>query len=155
MFEGGPIVHEGRVYIAVTRYVQNKAITAIHCYSAEMESGGPPRWVQEVVSVREETEGKPRFSHQLLTLAGPNVVLCSPRGTMAAVNALTGRPAWVVRCPEGMPPSERAAAPHDASPCLYAEGRIYAAPWGPIGCSASIRPQEKSCGNENGSRWST
>jgi outer membrane protein assembly factor BamB len=135
VFEGAPVVSDGRVYIAATRFTLNKAITAIHCYAVDMESGAAPRWVQDVVADREEALSKPRLRHLLLTLAGPNVVLCAPGGTIIAVNALTGQRAWAVRCPgpkngeqKGFPSSSVLHPPSSEDPCLYAEGRLYAAP---------------------------
>jgi hypothetical protein len=134
VFEGAPVVSDGRVYIAATRFTLNKAITAIHCYAVDMESGAAPRWVQDVVADREEALSKPRLRHLLLTLAGPNVVLCAPGGTIIAVNALTGQRAWAVRCPGpkngeqgGFPSSSVLHTPSSEDPCLYAEGRLYAA----------------------------
>ena len=61
-----------------------------------------------------------------MTISGPNVVYCTDGGTVAALDAQTGRPAWEYRYPR----NERATLPRyrDLCPPLADGGRIYAAP---------------------------
>ena len=43
VFEGAPLVHGGLVYIAATRFVQGRPVTAIHCYAAGGNGAAPLR----------------------------------------------------------------------------------------------------------------
>jgi cellulose synthase operon protein C len=126
VFEGAPVVRDSRVYIAVSRFTDPVATTAIDCYDA---ATGSRRWRQEVCEGREQRAGKARYQHQLLTLAGPNVVYCSHAGAVVALDAATGKRAWAVRyarrglfLPDGTP------SPRDLAPCLCAGGRLFVAP---------------------------
>src|SRR5262249_27098761 len=66
------------------------------------------------------------YRHHLLTKAGPLIVFCSHGGAIVAVDAETGQPAWAVRYPRQVEEgSERLT---DLAPCVFADGRIYAAP---------------------------
>lgn len=127
IFEGAPVVAGGRAYIAATRFVGDQSLTAIHCYSVEAEGTPTLRWRQEVWS-RTRAQ-KPRYTHHLLTLAGPHVVFCSHSGAIVALDAATGRHAWAVRYPsrgEAQPGGE--PSPRDLTPCVYHSGRLFAAP---------------------------
>src|SRR5207249_3744941 len=83
---------------------------------------------------RELQIGEPRRRHHLLTLAGSSLVYCSHSGAIVALDALTGRRAWAVRYPT-LAPSVGPELPgidrpvlRDLTPCLFAAGRLYAAP---------------------------
>src|SRR5258708_4767326 len=99
VFEGAPIVQDGRVYIAATRVEGGQTITAIHCYPADAE--GTPRalWRRDVSSTQELRGNEHRLRHHLLTLAGSCVVYCSHSGAIVALDADTGRNVWAVRYP--------------------------------------------------------
>src|SRR5262249_38160568 len=122
-----PLVHDGRVYVAVTRLAGGRTQTAIACYSAET---GAPRWRQEVCDSPEYEEAPaPRPRHHLLTLAGSNVVYCSHAGAVVAVDALTGKRAWAVRSPSRGPTTgEGEPSPRDLAPCVADGPRLFAAP---------------------------
>jgi outer membrane protein assembly factor BamB len=130
IFEGAPVVEDGRVYIAATRVANDRTITAIHCYSAQATIAPPLRWRQDVCETRELKPGKEgkRTRHHLLTLAGPNVVYCSHSGAVIALDALSGRRTWAVRYPSQQPPPEEGSRLRDLSPCVFAAGRLYVAP---------------------------
>ena len=68
------------------------------------------------------------------TLSGPNVVYSTDGGTVIALDAATGRPAWEYRYPR----NERPTLPRyrDLCPPLADGGRIYAAPPTPTACFA-------------------
>ena len=61
-----------------------------------------------------------------MTVSGPNVVYCTDGGTVIALDAQTGRPAWEYRYPR----NERPTLPRyrDLCPPLADGGRIYVAP---------------------------
>lgn len=135
LFEGAPLVQDGLIYMAATRFAGAQAITSLSCYTADHD-GTEPRWTQDIFADRDvagprgadgRNEG-PRARHQLLTAAGPHVVACSHAGAVVAVDALTGRRAWAVRYPSGPLRPDAPSLPRDLAPCLYAEGRVYVAP---------------------------
>jgi outer membrane protein assembly factor BamB len=136
VFEGAPLVHNGLVYIAATRFVGDRVVTAVHCYPANLSSTPPftpaLRWRKDVCETREvggELAGEGRYRHHLLTLAGPNVVYCSHTGAVMALDAATGRHAWGMRYPRKPIPLKRDDGPlTDLAPCLAADGRLYVAP---------------------------
>ena len=66
MFEGCPVVHDGRVYVAVTRFAGTSALTSIACYDAD---SGAPRCAARSRSARRA--GTKRTS-------GGSAITCSP-----------------------------------------------------------------------------
>jgi outer membrane protein assembly factor BamB/tetratricopeptide (TPR) repeat protein len=127
LFEGAPVVRDGRVYIAQARIAGAQVSTAISCYSA---ATGARHWRQDVCETRENAPpDRPRFRHHLVTLAGPNIAYCSHSGAIVALDALTGRRSWAVRYPSRLTPTMQAVvSPRDLAPCLYSAGRLYVAP---------------------------
>jgi outer membrane protein assembly factor BamB len=131
VFEGAPVVSEGRAYAAVTRFSGGRNITAIHCYPVHVEGTPPLRWRQDVCETPELKAKEERCRHHLLTLAGPNVVYCSHSGAIVALDAVRGRHAWAYRYPSrgsGATAVTAVPQPRDLAPCVYAAGRLYAAP---------------------------
>jgi outer membrane protein assembly factor BamB len=126
LFEGSPLAHEGRLYIARTRFKGSTATTEIDCYDADT---GARRWRQEVCEAQELGESDVRYRQHLLTLAGPNVAYCSHSGAVVALDVITGKRSWAVRYPRRGPrladgtPSRR-----DLCPAVFAYGRLYVAP---------------------------
>jgi outer membrane protein assembly factor BamB/tetratricopeptide (TPR) repeat protein len=148
VFEGSPVADSGLVWIASTRFVEQRAITSIECYA---EGSGQPtlRWRRDVCQARAQPAGNAligrgdsdtaRYLHPLLTRAGSLLVYCSHSGAIVAVDPASGNTVWGVRYPQEtgesdedtleLVPTVRAGGGwHDLNPCLYAEGRIYAAP---------------------------
>jgi outer membrane protein assembly factor BamB/tetratricopeptide (TPR) repeat protein len=126
-FEGSPLVHDGRVYIALSKVVGRRVVTSIVCYDVQ----GRRRWVRAVCDCPEfeENNDGPRFRQHLLTWAGGQIVYCSHAGAIVAVDARTGQPSWGVRYPSRGPMTpEHEPSPRDLTPCLYADGRVYSAP---------------------------
>jgi outer membrane protein assembly factor BamB len=126
-FEGAPLVHGGRVYIALSRVVGRRVVTSIVCYDTQ----GRQRWTREVCDCPEfEDNGNgPRYRQHLLTLAGGQIVYCSHAGAIVAVDAWTGQPTWAVRYPSRGPhTAENGPSPRDLTPALYADGCVFAAP---------------------------
>jgi outer membrane protein assembly factor BamB/TolA-binding protein len=128
LFEGSPVVFDGRVYIAAVRFEGGGAVTRIACFDAE---SGAPRWRQsvDVCDVQGGENAKPRRRHHLLTRAGSRVVYCSHAGAVVALEAETGRRAWAVRYPSrGRKTDEGETSPRGLAPPLFAAGRVFVAP---------------------------
>jgi len=127
LFEGAPVVADGLIWIASTRYHGNRCLTAIDCYPAEDASEPPLRWRCDVCEISDIPIGQPRYRHHRLTLAGTQIVYCTHNGAVVAVDALTGRRNWAIRYPR------RTSDTHgpelrDLAPVLFAGGRLYVAP---------------------------
>ena len=91
----------GLVWIASTRAVNGRAVTAIHCY-ADNVANTPPFtpplvWRQDIVSAADSAVGPGRTRHQRLTLAGSDVLYCSHNGVVVALDAVTGMRRWALR----------------------------------------------------------
>ncbi|MFQ3652107.1 MAG: PQQ-binding-like beta-propeller repeat protein, partial [Gemmataceae bacterium] len=141
VFEGSPLVVGERCYVAVSRFVGDRVVTAIHCYAAFSEEERPaPLWKVDVCETRElltadaqpggESEGqKVRTRHHLLTQAGDSVVYCSHSGLIVSLDGLRGTRNWAVRYPrrELVEPSDEPLL-RDLCPPVCAQGRLYVAP---------------------------
>jgi outer membrane protein assembly factor BamB len=127
LFEGAPLVHEGRAYLARMRFTPSWCISEIDCYDALT---GVRHWRQQLCEGQELTKtGESRYQQQLLTLAGPNIVYCSHSGAIAAVDAASGKRVWAVRYPRRLYQSTNGTPnPRELCPCVYSAGRVYAAP---------------------------
>jgi outer membrane protein assembly factor BamB len=124
VFEGTPVVYQGRVCCAVTRLAGIQIQTSVVCYDA---ATGVVRWQQEACASVEQSERRPH--QQLLTLACSTLVYCSHTGAIMALDALTGRHLWGRRYPSRGPrTADRALSPRGLAPCVYAGGRLYVAP---------------------------
>ncbi len=126
-FEGAPVVADGLLHVAATRFEGGtQMVTEVRCYSADSDAGA--RWRQDVVATR-DVPTAPRYRHQLLTRAGRYVVYASHAGAVIALDAATGRRAWAYRYPSApvLTPGGN-PVPRDLAPALYAGGRLYVAP---------------------------
>jgi outer membrane protein assembly factor BamB len=138
VFEGAPIVSQGRVCIAASRFESDKLITALHCYPSDPEDSSPALlWRTDVCETREllparseaASHLKQRTRHHLLTLAGGRVLYCSHSGTIVCVDLLTGKRVWAFRYPrKDLRTPEDDPIFRDLAPPLFAEGRVYVAP---------------------------
>jgi outer membrane protein assembly factor BamB len=129
VYEGAPLVGGGVVAVAATRFENDRAVTEIIGYPADAESISPaPLWRTAVCETHEPRPGEGRFRHHLLARAGHCLVYCSHSGAIVALDGLTGRRLWSVRYPRRAGTDEGAPPLHDLMPCLFAEGRLYAAP---------------------------
>lgn len=131
LFEGTPIVRDGRLYVGRTRFDGRQLIAGVDCYDADStgQPNEPParRWRQELWTVDMGVDPT-RHRHDLLTLAGPNVICCTNSGAIVAVDAATGRRAWAYRYAVQLNRGVDGVHPRDLCPCVAAGGRIYAAP---------------------------
>jgi outer membrane protein assembly factor BamB len=124
IFEGSPLVADGKLYAVVWRQFGGAIATSIVCYQVRGVLGEPELlWQREV--------GKPNLSQpqahrDLLTLAGPNIVFATNAGNIIALDAMSGNPAWEFR----YAPTERRPLPvgRDVCPCVFDGARIFAAP---------------------------
>jgi outer membrane protein assembly factor BamB len=125
-FEGTPVVHEGRLYVGVTRFENNRATTAVACYDADDPRSGPI-WQQDVGESGPAT-GR-RYRAHLLTVAQGMVVCATHAGAVVALDAGTGRRVWAVRYPSrGTMTAIGEPSPRDLTPAVAADGRIFVAP---------------------------
>jgi outer membrane protein assembly factor BamB len=126
-FEGAPVVRRGKLFVAFWRQAAGDAFAGLACYRMDDPKAAPELvWQRVVGKAGGEPGGEPRYRHELVTLSGPNVVYCTHGGTVIALDAATGRPAWEYRYPR----DERPALPRyrDLCPPLADGGHIYAAP---------------------------
>src|SRR5262249_48998784 len=133
MFEGAPLVTNGRLFVAKTRFEGRQAVAAVECYEADATDGRdeppPLRWKQDLWAAEVGGLGEAtRHRHDLLTLAGPFVGYCTHSGAIVALDATTGKRAWAYRYPTVPPRPLDGTLPRDLAPCLFAQGRVYAAP---------------------------
>jgi outer membrane protein assembly factor BamB len=127
IFEGAPLVRGDRLYAAVWRQSGGDPVLSIACYRGAGRVGPPELlWQREAGKPAFNPAAAPRTRHDLLTFAGPNVVFGTHAGSVVALDARTGRPAWEHRYAR----SERRPVPtgRDLAPCLAAGGRVFAAP---------------------------
>ena len=123
VWEGAPLVADGKLFAACTRIDdRGRWIHAIACYD------DPPRvkpnWVVDVADTDAAT---PRSRHEVLTLAGGNVVFALPQGMVLAVDRGTGRMSWAFRAaPAALAPQN--GPQQDLCPAVYSGGRIFFAP---------------------------
>jgi outer membrane protein assembly factor BamB len=133
VFEGSPVVKDGRVLIAATRVEGGQTITAIQCYPAHAERMPQAIWRRDVCSTSELHGNARRLRHHLLTVAGSLVIYASHSGAIVALDAQTGRHVWAVRYPSqggtttSADGSEAVHWTRDLAPCVHAAGRLYVA----------------------------
>lgn len=120
-WEGAPLLVDGNLYAVFIRSEAGRNVHAIACYR---DASDRPSWV---VDLCEANVSASKTRHELLTLAGRNLVFCSHSGVIAAVNAKTGRSAWAYRYPR----IRKFAADgrhRDIAPPVYSDGRVFVAP---------------------------
>jgi outer membrane protein assembly factor BamB len=125
MFQGAPVVRDGRAYCTRLRRDGARFTSTLECYNA---ATGGRHWRQDVCEIRQLAIEESPANHQLLTLAGPNVVYDSQTGAIVALDALTGRRSWAIRYPARGQHTAYTSSPRDLTPCLFVGGKIVAAP---------------------------
>ncbi len=139
-FEGTPLAEGSHVVVAHTHLSGQRAITSMECYgtdSAAADLAPPLRWRRDICEAREPRPDQPRYPH-LLTRAGSVLAYCSHSGVIVALEPASGQMIWALRYPhrpetndrllETVPTPEQQARARDLAPCLFADGRLYAAP---------------------------
>ena len=122
-WEGAPLVAEGRVLAAFSRVEGGRIVQAIACFDDRLDK---PLWVTDVCELGIAT-AESRERHELLTLAGSNVVFASQSGVIAAVNVRTGKPTWSYRYSR-IARGVLDGRYRDISPAISSEGRVFVAP---------------------------
>ncbi len=126
-FEGAPVVSNDHLYVGLWRQVAGDAVAGVACYRINDPKTTPELvWQRIVGKAGSEPNSAPRYRHELVTISGPNLIYCTDGGSVIALNAMTGKPAWEYRYPR----DERPTMPRyrDLCPPLADGGRIYAAP---------------------------
>ncbi len=117
-WEGTPIVVGERLLAAYSRVEGGRMIQAIACYG----SADKPLWITDVCELGLGA-AEARERHELLTLAGDNVVFASHTGVIAAVRLRNGKPAWSRRYAHVVTTRHR-----DISPPVAMGGAVFIAP---------------------------
>lgn len=125
LFDGAPVVSEGRVFIARASFAAGRAVTAIDCYHA---GTGTRLWRQPVFETVSLKETEPRYQPLMLTVSGSQVFICSQTGAVVALEALTGRRAWTLLYPTRKTTADGLPSPRDLMPPLAAGGKLFIAP---------------------------
>lgn len=127
VFEGAPLASGDNVYIAMTRH-DAMSETSVVCLDAET---GNVRWRALVCeSTNDQRPGNVELEHNLLTLADDILYYCTNLGAVAAVDTRDGSLRWVTTYPRGKnrPYGQAAALAPDINPCVYHQGKVFAAP---------------------------
>jgi outer membrane protein assembly factor BamB len=126
MFEGPPMVRGDLLYVAVSTFSGVQVISSIECYDAPT---GTRIWRQKVCEAPAPGLSETPHRQHLLTGAASNIVYCTHSGAIVAVDASSGRRIWAFRYPtKRVARVVGATSSRDPSPCLFAEGCIFAAP---------------------------
>ena len=130
VWEGVPVVARGRMWAALARFEEGRVVHAIACFDPVDTDRAPtqPAWVVDVCDAPPSAGAEPRVRHELLTLAGPNVVLCTNTGVVVAVDATTGRRAWGFQYPRAVRRTAGAVRMAEPAPAVAANGRVFLAP---------------------------
>jgi outer membrane protein assembly factor BamB len=126
IFEGAPLSHAGRLFVAMTKLEGNRAVTAVACYDPG-DVAPHLIWQQDVFETGPDAADRSR--HLLLTAAGGTIV-CGPHaGAVVALDAVSGRRAWAARYDSrGFPAENGDASSYELFPCVEADGRLFVAP---------------------------
>jgi len=120
-WEGAPIAADGRLYAAFARFEGIRVIHSVACYE---DPPTKPLWVADLAESRDSAG---RFRHELLTLAGGNLIFCTQTGLIVAIDARTAKPIWAMKYPRST--RTIANAPYrDMSPPLADGSRVFVAP---------------------------
>lgn len=127
LFEAAPLVYGQRVYVSLSGVRGFQKRSSLLCFHAQT---GEKLWETPVVAFPDPEENEaPVVRQPALTLAGRQLVYCSQAGLIIAVDAVTGKRSWAVRYPSrGAITIEGLPSPRDLAPCVYAHGKLYAAP---------------------------
>jgi outer membrane protein assembly factor BamB len=130
VWEGAPLVADGRMWAALARYEGGRLAHAVACFDPADPTAAPDRpvWVTDVSDGAQPPGSEARTRQELLALAGRNVVFCSNAGAVVALDAVTGRRAWGFKYPRSAKRLADAAGSPDPAPCVAAGGRVFVAP---------------------------
>ena len=124
-WEGAPVVFGRRMWSAFVRFGVGGSSLNCLLRPERLLLGPEPAWTTDVCDGPVSgNEGRAR--HELLTLAGRNIVFCSNTGAVMALDAATGRRAWGFRYSRSRQ-TEAAHSPHPA-PVVSSGGRLFVSP---------------------------
>lgn len=125
-FEGTPIIHDGKLFVAATRVDNNRATTEVACYNP---TGQSPQliWRQDILETGPDAVD--RSSH-LLLCAADGLIVCGPyNGAIVALDAENGSRAWAHRYSHIAAGNSRPTSKQPSlNPCIAADGKLFAAP---------------------------
>ncbi|MBI3410485.1 MAG: PQQ-binding-like beta-propeller repeat protein [Planctomycetes bacterium] len=127
VFEGAPVAEAGKVFVAVSRVDGGRTHTAVACFDAHT---GRQRWWREICDAAEfDTTATARVRPHLLTMTAAELIYSNHAGAIIALDPWNGQCLWAVRYPSrGSLTADGSRSPRDLAPCVFAGGRLYAAP---------------------------
>ncbi|WP_166831529.1 outer membrane protein assembly factor BamB family protein [Thalassoroseus pseudoceratinae] len=128
LFEGSPIVDNGRVFVTMRRSRPQTEIRVV-CFDAETAT---QLWSHTIgAAIFNLNDRRNYASHNLLTVAG-NTIFCSTEmGAIAALNTQDGRIRWIVTYEsQAIENTDDFSDPQriGLTPCVFHEGLVFAAP---------------------------
>ncbi len=127
IWEGCPVVTDGRVYAMFWRQARGETVAGVACYQPGDGAELPLLLWQRIVGKSGgEPNGDVRHRHELLTLAGANILVAPQAGSVTALDGRTGQPAWEFRYES----ADRATLPRyrDLCPPVASGGKVFLAP---------------------------
>lgn len=130
IWEGTPLIVDQHLLGLQTRFEGGRAVSVVTCHEGLDEDDLPTlRWQTPICEVPFNPNAEPRYRHDLLTLAGPNVVYCTHQGWVVAVDRLSGKRVWAFRYASSERRATEFSTPTRNRPGgTYADGRIFVAP---------------------------
>ena len=132
VWEGSPLVANGRLWAAFARFEGARVVHGIACYDPADADVQPerPAWFAEVCDspLLSGSEMQARGRHELISLAGRNIVFNSNGGAVVALEAASGRRAWGFQYPRAARRLVDANRSPDPAPAVVDGGRVYVAP---------------------------
>jgi outer membrane protein assembly factor BamB len=126
VYEGSPVVENGRAFVSIIQKTASQTNHAVICYNAD---SGTTLWRREVCHAARLDAAQSSPSCNLLTLGEGRVYFCSHSGAIACLDSFSGQMIWAVRYHlKSASHPARSAAPRPSSPCIFANGRLFAAP---------------------------
>ncbi len=130
IWEGTPLLRGDCLLTARSRFEGDKVVTSIVCMVGLGRPFMPPElaWERDVCERKANPNAPVRYRHDLLTLAGDQVIYCSHSGVIVSLDARDGERIWAYRYPhrDGLPTERN--PPASPRPCLVSGSQILAAP---------------------------
>lgn len=132
VWEGAPLVANGRLWAAFSRFEGGRISYSVACYDPADADIAPerPAWVAEVCDtpLHSALDSQARSHADLLTFAGRNVVFNSNAGAVIALDAESGRRAWGYGYPRAARRIGTGMHAPNPAPAVFSGGRVFAAP---------------------------
>jgi len=121
---GAPVVVDGIALAAFTRLENSRRVRAVAAYRPPSTK---PLWVADACDEDANQAEEFPHRHELLTLAGANVVYATHTGLTVAFDVSTGKRRWAFRNPPAARPPV-GGSPRDICPAVAHGGRVFLAP---------------------------